>query len=104
MDFSTPIPAIELRLDGTNEPTDFMREAVDVEIRHGEGRWPGLFVEGLAEESFLAGVCALVRRTHPPIAADELLQFRLIHSVEVQVQWSQWFARAGVLTQSNGSA
>jgi len=32
-------PHYELRLDGTNEPTDFRREDVDVEIRHGEGRW-----------------------------------------------------------------
>ena len=48
---------LEVRLDGTNEPTDFDRESVDVEIRHGDGRWPGLFVEGLAEEEFWP-VCA----------------------------------------------
>ncbi|MGZ5921936.1 MAG: LysR family transcriptional regulator, partial [Rhizomicrobium sp.] len=40
-------PDIELRLDATNEPTDFHTENVDMEIRHGEGDWPGLFVEGL---------------------------------------------------------
>ncbi len=28
-------PEIELRLDGTNEPTAFQKENVDVEIRHG---------------------------------------------------------------------
>ena len=39
----------ELRLDGTNEPTAFQKESVDVEIRHGTGGWPGLFAEGLAE-------------------------------------------------------
>ena len=50
-------PDLEVRLDGTNEPTDFDRESVDVEIRHGDGRWPGLFVEGLAEEEFWP-VCA----------------------------------------------
>ena len=44
-------PNLEVRLDGTNEPTDFNRELVDLEIRHGDGRWPGLFVEGLAEEA-----------------------------------------------------
>ena len=48
---------LEVRLDGTNEPTDFDRESVDVEIRHGDGRWPGLFVEGLSEEEFWP-VCA----------------------------------------------
>src|SRR5580700_1607400 len=50
-------PDLEVRLDGTNEPTEFDRESVDVEIRHGDGRWPGLFVEGLAEEEFWP-VCA----------------------------------------------
>ena len=34
-------PNIEVRLDATNEPTDFSREGVDIEIRHGEGNWPG---------------------------------------------------------------
>ena len=46
-------PDMEVRLDGTNEPTDFSRELVDLEIRHGDGKWPGLFVEGLAEENFI---------------------------------------------------
>ena len=50
-------PDLEVRLDGTNEPTDFNREAVDVEIRHGDGKWPGLFVEGLIEETFIP-VCS----------------------------------------------
>ncbi|HXP97633.1 MAG TPA: LysR family transcriptional regulator, partial [Telmatospirillum sp.] len=50
-------PDIEVRLDATNEPTDFSRAAVDVEIRHGEGRWPEVFVEGLVEEQFVP-VCS----------------------------------------------
>ncbi|MCA1493410.1 LysR family transcriptional regulator [Ensifer sp. NBAIM29] len=40
---------IDIRLDGSNEPTDFNRDLVDIEIRHGAGRWPGLHVEQLAE-------------------------------------------------------
>ena len=87
-------PNIELRLNGTNEPTDFTREAVDVEIRHGEGRWPGLFVEGLAEEYFLP-VCAPGYCAAASIAAAEARSRRLIHSVKSQVQWPQWFALAG---------
>jgi LysR family transcriptional regulator, glycine cleavage system transcriptional activator len=50
-------PDLDVRIDATNEPTDFSREGVDIEIRHGEGNWPGLFVEGVAEERFLP-VCA----------------------------------------------
>lgn len=89
-------PDVELRLNGTTEPTDFSREAVDLEIRHGEGRWPGVFVEGLAEESFLP-VCSPAYAGAAAITAADLPKHRLIHSVKAQVQWSQWFALAGAV-------
>lgn len=89
-------PDIELRLNATTETTDFSREAVDVEIRHGEGRWPGVFVEGLAEEAFLP-VCSPALAAAASLAAEDLLQHRLIHSVKAQVQWLQWLALAGVI-------
>ena len=87
-------PDVELRLNGTTEPTDFAREAVDIEIRHGEGRWPGVFVEGLAEESFLP-VCAPSYAAAASMDAAEVPGHRLIHSVKSQVQWAQWFVLAG---------
>ena len=86
---------LEVRLDGTNEPTDFDRESVDVEIRHGDGRWPGLFVEGLAEEEFWP-VCAPSYASAESLRASDLLSLRLIHSVKSQAQWPRWFALAGV--------
>lgn len=88
-------PGIELRLNGTNEPTDFSREAVDIEIRHGEGRWPGLFVEGLAEESFLP-VCAPTYAGAGSMTAADVRRHRLIYSFKSQVQWPQWLTLAGV--------
>lgn len=91
-------PDVELRLNGTSEPTDFSREAVDVEIRHGEGRWPGVFVEGLAEESFLP-VCSPAYAGGAAMAAADLPKHRLIHSVKAQVQWPQWFALAGAVPE-----
>lgn len=87
-------PDVELRLNGTTEPTDFSRETVDVEIRHGEGRWPGMFVEGLAEEAFLP-VCSPSYCAKASIDAAEVAQYRLIHSIKAQVQWPQWFSLAG---------
>jgi LysR family glycine cleavage system transcriptional activator len=86
---------LEVRLDGTNEPTDFDRESVDVEIRHGDGRWPGLFVEGLAEEEFWP-VCAPTYASAESLAPSDLPGRRLIHSVKSQAQWPRWFALAGV--------
>lgn len=91
-------PDVELRLNGTTEPTDFSREAVDLEIRHGEGRWPGMFVEGLAEEAFVP-VCSPAYAGTATMAAADLPGHRLIHSVKAQVQWSQWFALAGAMPE-----
>src|SRR3954470_21367615 len=73
-------PDLDVRIDATNEPTDFSREGVDLEIRHGEGDWPGLFVEGLVEERFLP-VCAPSLCAPGAIEASDLPRYRLIHSV-----------------------
>lgn len=88
-------PDIELRLDGTNEPTAFQKESVDLEIRHGTGGWPGLYAEGLVEESFRP-VCAPALAASGSLAPDDLPRHRLIHSVKSQVQWAHWFKLAGV--------
>ena len=88
-------PQLEIRLDGTNEPTDFSRELVDVEIRHGDGRWPGLFVEPMGEEEFIP-VCTPDYAAPGTLEPAELSRFRLIHSVKSQAQWSRWFALAEV--------
>ena len=88
-------PGIELRLDATNEPTTFQRENVDLEVRHGAGQWPGLFVEGLVEERFRP-VCAPSVAAAGSLDAAELFRFRLIHSVKSQAQWPHWFELAGL--------
>jgi DNA-binding transcriptional LysR family regulator len=89
-------PDLEVRLDGTNEPTDFNQELVDVELRHGDGRWPGLFVEGVAEEEFIP-VCSPDYAAEGSLTAQDLLSHRLIHSVKSQAQWTGWFPLAGIM-------
>lgn len=91
-------PDLEVRLDGTNEPTDFNQEVVDIELRHGNGRWPGLFVEGLAEERFLP-VCSPDYAAAGSLAPEDLFGHRLIHSVKSQAQWTGWFSLAGIPPQ-----
>jgi LysR family transcriptional regulator, glycine cleavage system transcriptional activator len=91
--FLSAYPDIEIRLDGTNETTDFSREAVDLEIRHGGGRWAGLFIEALAEESFIP-VCTPSYAPAGSLDAAEVANYRLIHSVKSQAQWPNWFTIA----------
>lgn len=93
--FLTQHPQSEVRIDGTNEVTDFAHEDVDVEIRHGEGNWPGLHVDGIAREHFLP-VCAPGYIEGNVLAAADITGHKLIHSVKSQVQWEGWLDAAGV--------
>ena len=88
-------PDLEIRLDGTNQPTDFNRESVDLEIRHGDGRWPGLFIEPMAEEAFIPA-CSPSLAAAGSLSAEDLPRYRLIHSVKSQAQWDRWFKLAKV--------
>lgn len=89
-------PELDVRVDGTNEPTNFDREDVDVEIRHGKGHWPGLFVEGLADERFFP-VCSPLLAPVASIEPAELARYRLIHSVKSLVPWTHWFEVLGIV-------
>lgn len=86
---------IDIRLDGTNEPTDFARDLVDIEIRHGTGKWTGLHIEPLVEERFVP-VCAPSLSGPATLGVEDLYMFRLIHSVKAQVQWNTLFQKAGI--------
>ncbi|SAL28581.1 LysR family transcriptional regulator [Caballeronia terrestris] len=86
-------PDLEVRLNGTNEMTDFAQEAVDIEIRHGTGQWPGVYVEALTEESFLP-VCSPAYCAPSSLDAADLQRHRLIYSIKSQVQWPHWFSVA----------
>lgn len=93
--FVEEYPDFDFRLDGTNEPTDFSRESVDVEIRHGAGKWTGLNVEALAEEAFYA-VCSPSIAKPGTLKPCEIPDRRLIHSVKSQMQWQRWFSACGL--------
>jgi DNA-binding transcriptional LysR family regulator len=88
--FLAAFPDIDVRLDASTEPTDFSRDAVDLEIRHGDGRWPGMFVEGLAETRFIPVASPTLMSAESATPAD-FLGHRLIHSVKAQFGWTRWF-------------
>jgi DNA-binding transcriptional LysR family regulator len=96
--FLDSAPDLEVRIDVTNEPPDFNRVLVDLEILHCDGLWPGLFVEGLAEEEFVPA-CAPGLASAGSLIAEDLPRYRLIHSVKSQAQWARWFTLAKVSPQ-----
>jgi LysR family transcriptional regulator, glycine cleavage system transcriptional activator len=87
---------IDLRISATAHQVDFAREEVDLAVRHGDGRWPGLHVERLCVEQ-LFPVCS------PKLATGrqrlrkpaDVLKFKLLH-LENSTEWSRWLAAAEV--------
>ena len=90
-DFIARHPEIDVRLDGTNEKTDFAREAVDIEFRVGTGDWKGLHVEPIHRDVIVPLACPrLVEAAGLQAPTDLGKGVRLIHSVKCPVSWEMW--------------
>jgi LysR family glycine cleavage system transcriptional activator len=87
---------IDLRISATDQHVDFAREDVDLAVRHGDGRWPGLAVCRLCPEQ-LFPVCSprLLAGRSPVTTASDLLAFPLLR-LDDWTGWTRWFAAAGV--------
>jgi LysR family glycine cleavage system transcriptional activator len=90
-------PDTDVRLHATPEPCDFVRGNVDLEIRYGEGDWPGLQVHRLMAE-MVTPMCSpgLLARLPQPLLPIHLATVCLIHSERCTVQWPAWFNANGV--------
>lgn len=94
-DFAADHPGIEVQMITTIDDaveTDFSR--VDLAIVFGDGRWPGLHHDFLAEE-YLLPVC------RPDIAAtlkspEDLRHHVLLHTSPSHEDWRIWLEGAGV--------
>lgn len=93
--FMERMPETNLRIDGSNEPVDFTRDNVDLEIRHGLGGWPGLYTEPLIDERFVP-VCAPALAAAASLPGADVLRLPRIRSVKAQVQWQAWAEAQGL--------
>lgn len=92
-------PEIDLRLSATTRLVNFDTEDVDIAIRYGPGRYPGLHVERMKAEE-------VVPVAHPLLAARlkdpaDLLGVTLLHNSAMDWDttfptWAAWLAEAGV--------
>jgi LysR family glycine cleavage system transcriptional activator len=87
---------IDLRVSATMHHVDFAREDVDLAIRHGDGKWPGLDVVRLCPER-LFPVCSpkLVAGRNRVTQPSDLLKFPLLR-LDDWSTWERWFESAGV--------
>lgn len=95
--FRAQYPEIELRITSSIWPAEFPDPGIDLEIRHGNGDWPGLEAERLTWDRVFP-VCSPVLLDRAPGLAHpaELAQHTLLHTIGFREGWVQWFAAAGV--------
>jgi LysR family glycine cleavage system transcriptional activator len=94
--FSEKHPDIDLRVSASTQYVDFVREDVDVAIRHGDGNWPGLDVQRLYSER-LFPICSpkLVSGRNRISKPGDLLKFPLLR-LEDGKNWMRLFEAAGI--------
>jgi LysR family glycine cleavage system transcriptional activator len=83
---------IELTVATTRGLANFAADGVDVAIRHGLGRYPGLHCDRIASVAMVP-VCSphlLAALAEPPRQPIDLLRLPLLHDAERQ-DWALWF-------------
>jgi LysR family glycine cleavage system transcriptional activator len=87
---------IDVRLATSVKLADFVNDGIDIAIRYGSGRYPGVKAELLMREEVFP-VCSpmLVKGAHPLKSAADLKHHTLIHDA-FEIDWDMWLKTAGV--------
>jgi len=100
--FQHQAPEVEVRITASMELVDFDRDEVDVAVRFGAGKYPGLSADWLMGEEVFP-VCApeLLQGEHPLKTPEDLAHHPLLHDGTLQLgdltpDWRMWLQAAGV--------
>ncbi len=100
--FRQDCPDLDVMIDASDRLVDFEREAIDIGIRWGGGRYPGLASEQLFEDEEVFPVChpKLLSGEHPLKEPADLRHHTLVHLDWPQTQgewpdWPMWLAKVG---------
>lgn len=100
--FQALCPDTDVRLDTNLKPVDFVAQRIDIGVRYGMGRWPGLTADKLmAEEVYPVCSPRLLREHRLLQKPDDLDGQTLIHDLSMGrttgfPTWDTWLERAGV--------
>ena len=94
--FARLCPDIEVAVETGTRPVDLKREPIDLAIRHGLGKYPGLESTWLvAPELIVVASPDLLKNRAPLTRPADCLAFPLLHDLNRQ-DWPLWFEAQGV--------
>lgn len=93
-EFTRAHPQIDLRLDTSQRSHDLLREDLDVALRFGRGRWPGLVAVHLLDVYALPVVSP--RLYQGGADPDALARLPRLCSTAVPQAWEQWAQTMGI--------
>ena len=98
-------PDVSLRMTTSADGLAFGQADTDLEIRYGNGQWPGFRAERLFWEA-LVPVCspALLGGGVPLAVPKDLVNHTLIHMIGEPENWQMWLSAAGVSGLAVGGA
>jgi LysR family glycine cleavage system transcriptional activator len=94
--FARRYPDIEIAVEAGTRPVDLRREPIDLAIRHGLGKYPGLEVTWLVAPELVVVASPDLLKSHAPLKNPaDCLAFPLLHDFNRQ-DWPLWFEAHGV--------
>ena len=93
--FEERMPGVDIRISASNRLVDFVRDRVDIAIRHGFGRYQGLVSERLLDDDLVPVIAPALREARPLDTPGDLINHVLIHDVHRQ-DWRLWLEAMGV--------
>lgn len=98
-------PNVEIRITNAVPDVDFDRDAVDVAIQFGDGRWPNVHADLLFGDE-IEPVCSpefSARHVPDPARPQALLRERLLISRYRQGEWEDWLRMVGLAQEARDS-
>ncbi|MBJ7263949.1 MAG: transcriptional regulator GcvA [Burkholderiaceae bacterium] len=101
--FQAVCPDTDVRLDTNLKPVSFIAQRVDIGVRYGTGRWPGLTADKLMDEEVYPVCSPQLLREHWRLQKPrDLAQETLIHDLSMDrdtgfPSWEAWMQKAGVM-------
>lgn len=96
--FQVAHPSLAVRVDTSNRVVDFAREDIDIAIRSGGGKWPGVETHMLFKADFTPVLSPKLAASIGDVKEPaDLLKLPILDPGDVW--WREWFALAGLPTE-----